>query len=453
MQKKPPPSLRVTLAGVEFRSPIGVAAVGRPWGKELFAAPELHAEVLLKHAEAGAGYIYIPNCGFVTEATISKLRETARPEAVPPLNPMGRRLMKAKTPVAPYGVEGLYMISSPFWVTPEAVNRRGSSNEELTKIIKEKKPEDVRLIANIVGIGDSPDSYVDAAKKWEQLGVDLIQLNLSCPMPPGMRGATDDFFHQKFPARFQGVLIGDNPNLVDKITREVVKAVKIPVGVKLSPETGFPRVVGLAKTIKDAGAKWVESINAAVSIAPPDIYNQGKPLWPFINGNPFCLASGSWLRHQCYKHVAAIARFVPGIDIAASGGLVTPEHCVEVMMLGAKLAQPCTVVIEKGRSFIRSSNAFLQKFMLEQGYQSVDEFIGLGQQYIKYNEELDLMEGKVVAELDESKCTRCGACLDNICTALYSEQGTIKVSDERCGGCGGCTISCQADAIKLVLRK
>ena len=72
------------------------------------------------------------------------------------------------------------------------------------------------------------------------------------------------------------------------------------------------------------------------------------------------------MRSICYRDIAAIARFVPGIDITAAGGLVSPGHYVEAMMLGAKLVQPCTGVIEQGRSLIRKGNTFLKKTMLPQ---------------------------------------------------------------------------------------
>jgi ferredoxin len=262
----------------------------------------------------------------------------------------------------------------------------------------------------------------------------------------------DSFFLKQWPPRFQGALIGGHTDIVAEITREVVKAVKIPVGVKISPEIGFPQVVGLAKAIRDAGAKYIQTFNSAVGIAPPDIYNGGKPLWPFSDGNSFCMSSGSYLRIPLYRNVAAIARFVPGLEIAAAGGLVEPQHIIEVMMLGATLAQPCTGVIEQGRGLIRRCNDFLKKFLAEQGYKSAQELIGLGQKYIKNSEDLNLQDG-VIAQIDYAKCTKCGRCIDNLCTAIYSEKGKIKINVERCSGCGGCIVACESDAIKLVLKK
>jgi dihydropyrimidine dehydrogenase (NAD+) subunit PreA len=442
------------MAGVQFRSPVGVGAIGGiPENVGGDEPAEAYAEVLLRHIKAGVGYVYVTGT-FVTEATIKKLRERARFEERHFVKPggVGARSLKIGTTDASYGREVLYTLAAPFRITPEWANREAAVRETLMKILKKKKPEDVRIIANTIGFGDLPDTYVDGARRWEELGADLIELNLSCPFPPGMRGAVDDFFQKRFPARFQGMLIGDNLDLVEEITGEVVKAVKIPVGVKLSPETGFPRIVEFARKVRDAGAKFIQVVNSGVGIAPPDIYNRGKPLWPFADGNSFCMVSGSWLRIPCYRDVAAIARFVPGLDIAAAGGLMMPEHCVEVMMLGARNVQLCTGVLEQGRSLIRRSTDFIKKFMVEQGYKSVEEFIGLGQQYIKYQEDVDLMVGKVVSEPDEEKCSKCGQCVDNMCSAPYFEHGKIKIRTEKCSGCGLCIVACPSGALKLVLR-
>jgi dihydropyrimidine dehydrogenase (NAD+) subunit PreA len=442
------PNLSIIFAGIDFISPIGVGPIGRPWGKNL--TPEEHAEVLLRHLEAGAGYICIPTCCHLSETTISKLKEMARPESkTSPLQPKQTRTMKIQTSTGSHQVEGMYLLISPFWNDINSTNIASIHSQELTKILIKKKPRNVRLIANVYGLSNLPESWIDGAKKWEDFGVDLIEINVSCGMPAGMGDSVEDFSHKRFPPRFQGMLIGDHPDIVENITREVVKAVKIPVGVKLSPETGFPRIIEFARRVRDAGGKWIQVMNMGVGIAPPNIYNRGKPLWPFADGNPFVSVSGSLLRPQCYKNVAGIAKYVQGIDIAAAGGLMVPEHIVEVMMLGARLTQLCTGVIERGRKLITLCDSFLKKFMVEQSYQTIEEIIGLGQQYIKYNEDIDLMAGKIVAETDELKCTGCGICIDNICIARYWDRGIAKTRKDKCAGCGGCMLACPVDAINL----
>ncbi|MFH1652374.1 MAG: 4Fe-4S binding protein [Chloroflexota bacterium] len=449
------PKLDVTMAGVHFRSPVGVAAVGGHFGRGSGVEPaEVYAGMLLKHIKAGAGYVYVTGT-FVSDETIRRLRERAKIEErhYPRPGGIGLRTMAIDTPQAPYGVEGLYMLCTPFWISAEWAKKADPIREKLMEILLKEKPDDVPIIANTIGFGDLPETYVEGAVRWEELGADMIELNLSCPQPPGMRGAVDDFFNERYPAHFQGLLVGDNPVLAETITRKVAEAVKIPVGVKLSAEIGFPHKLGLVRKIRDAGAKFVQVVNSGVAIAPPDIYHGGRPLWPFSDGNPFCQASGSWLRVACYRDIAAIARFVPGIDIAGAGGLVMPEHCVEAMMLGARLTQLCTGIVEQGRSLIRRSNDFIRDFMAEQGYGSIEEIIGLGQRYIRYNEDVDLRVGEVISVLDEKKCTKCGRCIDNLCTAIYSDHGKISIDVEKCAGCGSCQLTCPEGAFSLALRK
>jgi dihydroorotate dehydrogenase/Pyruvate/2-oxoacid:ferredoxin oxidoreductase delta subunit len=460
------PGLDVTLAGVHFRSPIGLAAIGGSshFGKEDIdkdCEDEVNIQFVLKHIQAGSSYIYV-NISYLTEATLMKLKKKTLPPKK--VDSKGRRFisssasassrfMKAETLVAPYGVEGLYLIASPMPSTPniEIEESLILSTKKFIQTIKQKKPSGIPIIGSVLGCGGLPDAYIDGARKCEELGTDLIELNFHCPLQWGMSGSIDNFLQKKFSPFPQGSLLGEHPEIVEEIVREVVKAVKTPVGAKFSAETGFPRIVELARRIKEAGAQYINVGGAAVGIAPPDIYNGGKPLWQFADGNPFCLTSGSWLRRICYRDIAVIAKFVPGLDIAASGGLVRPAHCIEAMMLGATLTQICTGVIEQGRLLMRRSNDFLQKFMTEQGYHCVQDLIGLGQPYIKYSEDCDLMAGQVVCEFDEGKCTRCGHCLDNLCVAIYSDHGKIRVNEEKCAGCGACMIACPSNAFKLVL--
>jgi MinD superfamily P-loop ATPase len=95
----------------------------------------------------------------------------------------------------------------------------------------------------------------------------------------------------------------------------------------------------------------------------------------------------------------------------------------------------------------------MDSYVEEQGYDSISDVIGLGQKYIMDNENIDMMPGQTIIEIDHDKYIRCMRCVDNICKALYAEKGVVKVHEDRCAGCGGCTIACQSDALKVVLKK
>jgi dihydroorotate dehydrogenase/NAD-dependent dihydropyrimidine dehydrogenase PreA subunit len=441
-------SLETTFAGLKLRSPIGVGAIGRPEGANI--TPEVHAEVLLKHTEAGVGFLYMPTCSYASKESIQKVIETAKPEVAHPLFPPSVRFIRASSSVAPYGVEGMYsIVTHPCWMSAETDHQEVEHSVRVMEIIKKRNPEGVLLIANCRGYGSLPDTYVDAAKYWEAQGVDMIEMVFNCPAQLGMTGAVEDYYEETFSSRWPSSTLGQIPRLVENITREVAKAVKIPVGAKLTPEIGFPAIVGMVRRIREAGAKFISVAGCAVTVAPPDIYNQGKPIYPYVDGNAFAGATGSWLRAGSYKDVAAVARFVPGLDIAGSGGVVTPRQCVEMMMLGASMVMVTTAVIEQGRSILRRCNTFLEKYMSEQGYHSTKDFIGLGQQHMKYLEQLDMSAGKVKAITDKTKCTNCGICTDSICTVRHMEDGELKVDEENCIGCGICLIACRQDAIRL----
>jgi len=453
------PPLDVTLAGVHFRSPIGLAAIsgGGHFGNP-DADPDREHEIclrfLLESIESGSSCIYI-NVSYLTEETLRKVLGGASPEDRPqPPGAWADRFIKAATPVDPYGVEGLYSTVSPGPATPNLEREAAllAAQKRLVRDLQEKRPEGVPIIGGLIGCGGLPDAYVDAARQCEAMGLDLLEINFHCPLQAGMRGGADDPLTKKFPPFSQGGLLGDHPDVVEATVRAVVEATTIPVGVKFSAEVGFPRIVSMARLVQAAGAKYVHVGGAAVGVAPPDIYNGGRPLWPFMDGNPFCLTSGSWMRRTCYRDVAAVARFVPGLEVVASGGLVTPEHCIETLMLGATLVQPCTGVMEQGRSLLRRSNRFLQKFLADQGYDSAREIIGLAQPYIMYPEDVDMSPGRVVVRVNQDKCTRCGRCFNNLCVAIYSENGTVTVNENKCAGCGACTLACLSDALALVSR-
>ena len=284
--------------------------------------------------------------------------------------------------------------------------------------------------------------------------MDLIELNLSSPAAAqsALYESLDGYFENHFPLLPPGLFLGDQPELAERVVREVVKAVNIPVGVKISPETGFPRVIDLARRIKRAGASFINCGNFAVSVAAPDIYNRGRSKLPYLDGNPFMAVGGDLIRWMVYKQVVAIAKFVPDIDIIACGGISTPEHMVEAMMLGAKAVELVTPLLFQGRKVIQRDVLFVHRFMEEQGYNAVDDFVGLAVEHVKPADELHSTydEKMLTAHVNTEKCKGCGICVDSICLALTEEDNVARVNTDCCTGCGMCVAICPHKAISLL---
>lgn len=64
-----------------------------------------------------------------------------------------------------------------------------------------------------------------------------------------------------------------------------------------------------------------------------------------------------------------------------------------------------------------------------------------------------MMPGKTIIQIDREKCVKCLRCVDNICQALYTENGQVQVHPDLCAGCGGCTLACRYGALKVILRE
>jgi len=420
-------NLEVEFAGVKMRSPLGVAAQA-PFAPPSIAVDRM-AELILKHVDEGAGYVHTPYIN----------AEMAHP---PNKLPTGR-FMKAES--KRFGRQGM-------WCTADSyrIEMRLDAGLRLVDTLKKRCPLDVPVIANIMGPGADPEAWAEHAAKFEAAGADIIELDVSCPLPASALGAVDAYVTERIPEH-AGVLLGDIPALTAAVTAACAKRCSVPIGVKFSPETGFPRLVSFAEQVKDAGAKFITSINAPLSVAPPDIYNGGKSLYAKLDANPISPALGPWTRYLCYRNIGTISLFVPGIDQAAVGGLVEPEHVIESMMLGAKICEFSSGTLWRGWSFIRQATSALAKYMHEQGYSSVDDFRGMGVQYIMPADLVDWGLGRVAAKVDDSKCTGCGICCNNLCWSMnLDKEAELAVCDEElCGACALCVTICPEGAVSL----
>lgn len=127
----------------------------------------------------------------------------------------------------------------------ELVNARSliESNREALKLIssdKEDSPFSIQLF------GAVPEEMAEAARLAEASGADVIDINMGCPAPKVVRNCSGS------------ALLGNLP-LAERIAELVVKAVKIPVTVKMRLGLDSQQIVAphLAKILQNVGIKAI----------------------------------------------------------------------------------------------------------------------------------------------------------------------------------------------------
>lgn len=414
-----------------MRSPFGVS----PHNNDKTWFPGKKAvDCYMKYIDAGAGYVYVPAIipGEPTAAekeldfeTLFKSQEYA-----------GRWLggYEGKTLIAQ-----LYSGKRLFNYLPWA--------EELVFGIKQRKPDDVPIIGQAIVHDIDPEKWVEQVKKVEALGVDLIELNTGCPL-----GAMSTITPEKMPPEAKwGLMMGVVPELLMPIFKAVCAAAKVPVGFKLTPESGFPRMMYIVEEARNAGMQFVVTTHKYFAIAPPDIYNGGRGRYPLLGGmNPLGDVGGAMLKFSMYKATGMVSNNIPGIECFAGGGITQPENVAEAIMLGAPAAQSMTAIATDGIRFITRVNKFLERYMEEMGYERISDFKGLGLKYLCGSEDVEFEYG--MAEIDRQKCTKCGKCAQSYCPAISLRDGTPEVEAEMCSCCSMCMMVCPFGAIHMVPR-
>lgn len=423
--------LSVTFVGKKLRNPIGVASHALTSAEH---DPEALAQHLKKYVDLGASYVETP---FINP-------EPKHPKGLPPaykFMAVGSR--------SPFAKEGLMVLADPY-----RIMCRLDEGLKLIDLLRKRLPEDVPVFANIIGPGADAAGWGELAKKVESAGADIIEMNVSCPLPAMTEDAVEQYTRQELTGS-AGCLLGDSPLLLEPVVAETVKAVRIPVGVKMTPETGFPRLVLVAEVIQKAGAAFITAVNGPLSCSPPDIYNDGKSKFHGIEDQSIVAVIGPWDRYLCYRNMATLSMFVPGMEKVAVGGLVEPEHMIEAMMLGGRLVQLSSGLFWRGTDLLEKSIAFLDKYMDRMNYKNTDEFIGKAITHMKPVENIDFKMEDWVSTTDLMKCIRCGVCANGICDARSMKENPLRVevNEDMCYGCGLCHAVCPYDAISIIPKK
>lgn len=197
--------------------------------------------------------------------------------------------------------------------TPMGIlNSVGLQNPGVDAFIEEELPflrqYDVKVIANISG--NTPEEYGIMCEKLAAAGVDMIEVNISCPN-----------------VKAGGLAYGTKPELAAEVT-QVAKAHagNVPVIVKLSPNV--TDITEIAKAVEGAGADAVSLINTLRGMRI-DI-NTGRPVLKMNTGG----LSGPAVLPVAVRMVWEVAGTVK-IPVLGMGGISKGSDAAQLMMAGA----------------------------------------------------------------------------------------------------------------------
>lgn len=166
---------------------------------------------------------------------------------------------------------------------------------------------DTKIIVN--ACGSSIDEYVELCRILNDLDIDGVELNLSCPN-----------------VKEGCMAFGNTYEGVKKVTSEVRKVLDKPLIVKLTPNV--TDIAGIAKGVEDGGADAVSLINTLLAMKI-DIYKR-KPVLANNTGG----LSGPAIRPVAVRMVYQVAQTVD-IPIMGLGGIMSGEDAIEFMLAGA----------------------------------------------------------------------------------------------------------------------
>lgn len=265
--------------------------------------------------------------------------------------------------------------------------------EQGLKLIADAKPllHDLKLMANITYAGDNGvDGWVNMAKRFEEVGADIIELNMCCPnMSYNLELTSGGTQHGK---KQTGASMGQRPDVAAEIVRAIKRAIHIPLFVKLTPEGGH--IAQVAKALYEAGADAVGGTGNRLGMPPIDLEDPGKAFYHLQKEISMGCHCGKWLKPLAQRDTYEI-RKVCGMDVpvTAAGGITNWRDAVEMVLCGGTLLGVCAETLISGYDIVRPMIAGLDKYMKEHGYTDVRQMCGLIVPQVRTAEDVTLYGG------------------------------------------------------------
>lgn len=295
------------------------------------------------------------------------------------------------------------------------------------------------LIGSIMAEARDHEGWIRLALECQSAGMDMVELNFSCP--------------HGYPERGKGSAIGQDERAAAEIVRRL-KAdprIVIPMVPKLTAAVADIAYVG--EELASAGADAFCAINTVPSILGFDL----STLNPKINVRGHAAPGG--YSGQGIKPIAlrCVYELVgnPGRPVMGCGGCMNGSDAIEFLLLGAGAVQLATAVMFEGYALIDRLKSDMIQFMDQQGLSAVADFVGLGRSRIRSYGQLDA-SFRTAAQVDLLRCVRCGkcqtACQDGGYQAISmpADKGYPHIDKAKCDGCSLCFHICPVHAIHMV---
>ena len=169
------------------------------------------------------------------------------------------------------------------------------------------KTQDTVVIANISG--STPEEYGEMCEKLSAAGVDMIEVNISCPN-----------------VKAGGLAYGTRPELAAEVTAVARAHSTVPVMVKLSPNV--TDVTEIARAVEGAGADAISLINTLRGMVI-DIKNR-RPVLKMNTGG----LSGPAVLPVAVRMVWEVNNAVK-LPILGMGGISSGADAAQMMLAGA----------------------------------------------------------------------------------------------------------------------
>ncbi len=297
--------------------------------------------------------------------------------------------------------------------------------DELLALIEQGRREtpDLILFSNITYVDEDVEGWVKLAKRCEDAGVHVNELNFGCPnmsFNVEMSGGAAAAGGHK-----SGASLGCDAQAVAEIVKAVKAETNIPVFVKLSPEGGVIRYV--CKAAVDAGADCVGSNANRLAIVPLDLDRPAESTNLLQREIGLSCMSGSWVLPLAKRDAYEIRRMIgPEPAMFATGGVNTWRDAVEMAMCGADLVGLCTATLTHGFGFMPEFIHGVKEYMKTHGYKAFRDMRDVVVNELKSAPEMTIFEGH--AEVRDPGLA--APCVYN-CPAHVPAQGYVRaVADE-----------------------